>query len=143
MVDELRISGRVSIPLRELHFQASRSSGPGGQSVNTSDTKVELTFDLIKTEAMSPFLKERAIERLGKRVRDGVITIVSSEHRSQLMNKQAAQKRLQTLLADAISPPAPSRRPTKPSKSAQRKRVDEKTQRGQTKKLRRPPKNDD
>jgi ribosome-associated protein len=121
------------IPEHELSWRFSRSSGPGGQSVNTSDSRVELSFDLANTTALSPMLRERALERLAGRLVDGVLTITASEHRSQLRNREAAERRLAQLLREAIAPPPPRRRPTKPSKRAVQRRLDEKRQRGQIK----------
>jgi ribosome-associated protein len=127
------------VPEHELSWRFSRSSGPGGQSVNTTDSRVELSFDVANTTALSLMLRERALERLAGRLVDGVITIAASEHRSQLRNREAAERRLAQLLREAIAPPPPRRRPTKPSKRAVQRRLDEKRQRGQIKRGRQPP----
>jgi ribosome-associated protein len=128
----------VVIPEGELRWRFSRSSGPGGQSVNTTDSRVELSWDLGATSVLSPLQRERALERLSGRLVDGVLTIAASEHRSQLRNRTAAEARLATLLADAIAPPPRKRRPTRPSKGANDRRIAEKKRRGDIKRLRRP-----
>ncbi|MGQ0630658.1 MAG: alternative ribosome rescue aminoacyl-tRNA hydrolase ArfB [Sporichthyaceae bacterium] len=127
----------VTIPDSELRWRFSRSSGPGGQSVNTADSRVELVFDLARSTAFSPMLKTRALGRLGSRLVDGVLVIAASEERSQLRNRDAALARLAAILTEATAPPPPPRRPTRPSKGAVQRRLTEKTQRGQTKRLRR------
>src|SRR4051794_24547943 len=105
------IRGSVSLPEAELLWRFSRSGGPGGQHVNTSDTQVELGFDIAKTEALPPVWKERALERLAGRLVDGVVTVRSSEHRSQWRNRETAAVRLAALLAEATAPPPKPRRP--------------------------------
>jgi ribosome-associated protein len=135
--DGLRITPSVTVPSGELVWRFSRSSGPGGQSVNTADSRVELLFDLAATSALPEYLKERAMQRLASRLVDGVVTVTASEHRSQLQNRRAAATRLAALLADAIAPPARGRRPTRPSRAAVQARLDAKHRRGQIKRDRR------
>jgi ribosome-associated protein len=137
--DGLRVTPAVVVPRSELSWRFSRSSGPGGQSVNTADSRVELSFDLAATSALPEYLKARALQRLGSRLVDGVITVTASEHRSQLQNRRAAAARLAALLADAIAPPARPRRPTRPSRGSVERRLDAKRRRGQVKRDRRPP----
>jgi len=132
----LRIRSAV-IPEGELSWRFSRSSGPGGQGVNTTDSRVELSFDLAGTSVFGPTLKARALERLDGRLVDGIVTIAASEHRSQLQNRQAAEERLVALLLDATAPPPRKRRPTKPSKASTDRRIASKKKRGETKRLRR------
>jgi ribosome-associated protein len=139
MAESLVVSPRLSIPDAELSWRFSRSSGPGGQSVNTTDSRVELSFDVVRSPALGPTLRARALERLGDRLVDGVVTVAAEEHRSQLRNRQAARARLAELLRAATAPPAPPRRPTKPSKGARQRRLDSKRKHGDTKRLRRPP----
>jgi ribosome-associated protein len=136
---DLRIGPSVVIPAAELSWRFSRSSGPGGQGVNTTDSRAELSFDLANTSAIGPVRKARALERLSGRLVDGVLTVVASEHRSQLRNREAALARMAALLSEAIAPPPPPRRPTKPSRRAVRRRLEAKRQRGRTKSLRRRP----
>ena len=133
----LRVTRTVLIPERELRWRFSRSSGPGGQSVNTADSRVELSLDVARTSALGPVQRARAVERLRGRLVDGVLTVRSSAQRSQLQNREAARERLAAVLAKAIAPPPPARRPSKPSKSANERRIAEKKRRGQTKRLRR------
>jgi ribosome-associated protein len=135
----LSVSQSVSLPRAELIWRFSRSSGPGGQSVNTTDSRVELRFDLAATEALPPGLKERALQRLSGRLVDGVLVVTAAEHRSQLLNRRAAEARLVALLAAAIAPPAPGRRPTRPTRGSVQRRLETKKQRAQTKRLRRAP----
>ncbi|MBG0829845.1 aminoacyl-tRNA hydrolase [Planomonospora sp. ID67723] len=137
MPGPLQISGSVSIPEAELHWRFSRSSGPGGQGVNTTDSRVELSFDLAATEALPPLLKTRALERLASRLTGGVVTIAASEFRSQLRNREAAEMRLAQLLREAVAPPPKKRRPTKPSRGAIERRITAKKHRSDIKRLRR------
>ncbi len=128
--------GRYEIPDAELSWRFSRSSGPGGQGVNTTDSRVELTYDLGASEVFPEWLRHRASQRLGSRLVEGRLTVVSSEQRSQLRNREAALGRLGDLLTAATAPPPPSRRPTRPSRRAVERRITAKKQRGETKRLR-------
>jgi ribosome-associated protein len=128
----------VTIPADELAWRFSRSPGPGGQSVNTSDTRVELSYDLAASDALAPLLKERALRALAGRLVGGVITVTAAEYRSQLRNREAAAARLAELLTEATAPPPRPRRPTKPSRAAVERRLADKQRRAQTKRLRRP-----
>lgn len=127
----------VVVPQRELRWRFSRSSGPGGRSVNTTDSRVELSLDLTTTTALGPVLRARALERLADRLVDGVLTITASEERSQLRNREAARERLAEILAEAIAAPPPRRRPTRPSRGSVERRLADKRRRARTKKLRR------
>jgi ribosome-associated protein len=133
----LHVTRSVVIPEHELRWRFSRSSGPGGQSVNTTDSRVELSWDLARSTALGPVQRARAMERLGKRLVDGVITVSASAQRSQLQNRHAAQERLAALLRAAIAPPQRARRPTKPSRGATERRIAEKKRRSVTKTQRR------
>ena len=115
--------------MAELGWRFSRSSGPGGQNVNSTDTRVELLFNLATSAALPPVLKARALQRLATRLVDGALVIVASEHRSQWQNRVAAQRRLVTLLLEAIAPPAPQRRRTKPTRGSVERRLTAKKQR--------------
>lgn len=119
------------IPAAELVEQFSRSSGPGGQSVNTADSRVELRYDVRASAALSETQRARVLDRLGP-----VVSITASEHRSQHRNRVAARERLADRLRAALAPPPVTRVPTKPSRAAQRRRVDSKVRRGRTKALR-------
>jgi ribosome-associated protein len=137
MADVLPVTGTVAIPRAELSWRFSRSGGPGGQSVNTSDSRVELRFDLAATESLPEHLKARALSRLASRLVDGAIVVTASEHRSQLQNRRAAEARLVAVLAEAVAAPARPRRATRPSRSSVEARLTAKRHRGQTKRQRR------
>jgi ribosome-associated protein len=133
----LRVSRSISIPEGELRWRFSHSSGPGGQGVNTADSRVELSLDVANTTALGPIQRKRALERLSGRLVDGVLTVRASEHRSQYRNREEARDRLAALLAGAVAPPPPRRKPTKPSRAAVERRLADKRRRAQTKRLRR------
>jgi ribosome-associated protein len=105
--------------------------------VNTADSRVQLSLDLTTTTALGPIQRARALERLGNRLVDGVLTIAAQEERSQLRNREAAEERLKAALADALAPPPRARRPTKPSKRAVDRRIAAKKRRAKVKQLRR------
>ncbi|MEV6106089.1 alternative ribosome rescue aminoacyl-tRNA hydrolase ArfB [Streptomyces sp. NPDC051940] len=128
------IRGSVSLPEAELVWRFSRSSGPGGQHVNTSDSQVELRFDLAATRALPEVWRERALERLAGRLVDGgVIAVRASEHRSQWRNREAAAVKLAALLAEATAPPPKARRKTKIPRGINERRLRTKKQRSETK----------
>ena len=137
MPGPLRVTRSVEIPEKELRWRFSRSSGPGGQSVNTADSRVQLRFDVATTSALGPTQRTRALQRLADRLVDGVLTVTAQEERSQLRNREIARERLREILAAAIAPPPRKRRPTKPSKGAVERRIAAKKRRGRTKMLRR------
>ncbi len=128
-------SGLV-VPAAELVERFSRSPGPGGQSVNTSDTRVELVYDVGASTALTAAQRDRGLARLAGQLVDGTVVVVASEHRSQHRNRVAARERLAELLRGALAPPPPPRRPTRPTRGSQRRRLEAKKQRGQTKSLR-------
>jgi ribosome-associated protein len=129
----LRVSARLVVPEAELSWRFSRSSGPGGQGVNTTDSRAELSFDVLGSPSLSELLRARAVERLGPRLVEGVVTVAASEHRSQLQNREAAEQRLAELLREATSPPPPPRRPTRPTKGSKERRLEGKRQRSEVK----------
>jgi ribosome-associated protein len=135
----LRIDAGLTIPESELSWRFSRSSGPGGQGVNTADSRVELVWDLARSAVLSPVQRERLLQRLRGRLIDGMLTITASEHRAQLLNRNAARARLAAVVADALRPPPPSRRPTRPGRGAKERRLEAKKRRTEVKRLRRPP----
>jgi ribosome-associated protein len=137
MAGPLRVTRSIVVPARELRWRFSRSSGPGGQSVNTADSRVELSLDVATTTALGPVQRARALERLADRLVNGVLTIVASEHRSQLRNREAALERLADVLGAAVAPPPPRRRPTRAGRGAVERRLADKKRRGETKRLRR------
>ncbi|HEY3905305.1 MAG TPA: alternative ribosome rescue aminoacyl-tRNA hydrolase ArfB [Streptosporangiaceae bacterium] len=133
----------TTIPADELTWRFSRSPGPGGQSVNTADTRVELSYDLATSTALSEPLKRRALGVLGGRLTNGVLTVTASEYRSQLRNREAAAARMAELLTGATAPPPPPRRATKPTRGSVERRLAAKQRRAKTKKLRRSSASDD
>jgi ribosome-associated protein len=139
MADDLRVNSGLVIPAGELRERFSRSSGPGGQSVNTTDSRVELSFDIARspTLAARERERERALARLAARLADGVLTVAAEGERSQLMNREAARARLAALLREAIAPPPPPRVPTKPTRGSRERRLAGKRRRAETKRNRR------
>ncbi len=131
--DGLRIGRAVVVPERELAERFSRSSGPGGQGVNTADSRVELSYDVARSPSLPETTRARMLARLEGRLVDGVVTVAASEHRTQLANRRAARDRMATLLTEAAAPPPRQRRPTKPSRRAKQRRLDDKKRRSQTK----------
>ncbi|MDE0546565.1 alternative ribosome rescue aminoacyl-tRNA hydrolase ArfB [Microbacterium sp. C7(2022)] len=135
----LQITPGVLIPEAELSWRFSRSSGPGGQGVNTSDSRVELSWDVARSATLSPPQRERLRAFLGDRLIDGVLTVAASEHRAQLQNRDAARARLAALIAAGLRPPPTARRATKPTRGSKERRVTAKKQRGDVKRLRQRP----
>ncbi|MGH3547762.1 MAG: alternative ribosome rescue aminoacyl-tRNA hydrolase ArfB [Pseudonocardiaceae bacterium] len=125
------------IPEAELGWRFSRSSGPGGQGVNTTDSRVELIFDVAASTALTEQQRARVLQRLSNRLVDGVLTVVASEYRSQLRNREAARARLDAMLRAALAPDPPTRRPTRPSRAARERRLADKRRRMLIKRLRR------
>ncbi len=134
MPGPLQVTSRIVVPEAELGWRFSRSSGPGGQGVNTTDSRAELSFDVARSKALSEHLRARALERLGDRLVDGVLTVAASEHRSQMQNREAAEHRLVALLREAVAPPPPTRRATRPTRGSKERRLEGKRQRAQVKK---------
>jgi len=143
MTGPLRVTRSVVIPERELGWRFSRSSGPGGQSVNTADSRVELSLDVARSTALGPVQRARVLERLSRRLVDGVLTVKASEHRSQLRNREAALERMAKTLAAALAPPPPRRRPTRPTRGAVERRLADKKRRARTKFRRSEPRNEE
>jgi ribosome-associated protein len=137
MPDDLRVNGWLLIPGSELHERFSRSSGPGGQSVNTADSRVELSFDVGRSAALPGWAQARALERLAGRLTGGVLTIAASEQRSQLANRQAARARLAAVLRDAVAPPQRPRIPTRPTRASVERRLEAKRRQAKLKRTRR------
>jgi ribosome-associated protein len=133
MAEDLTVTRTLVLPAAELRERFSRSSGPGGQGVNTADSRVELSFDLASSSSVPEWLRSRMTERLANRLVDGVLTVAASEHRAQLQNRQAARDRLARLLRDAAAAPPPVRRPTKPSRGSKERRIAQKKRRSVTK----------
>ncbi|MEV0676714.1 alternative ribosome rescue aminoacyl-tRNA hydrolase ArfB [Actinosynnema sp. NPDC050436] len=137
MAEDLIVTRTLVVPAAELSERFSRSSGPGGQGVNTADSRVELSFDLGASAAVPDWLRRRMLGRLGTRLVAGVLTVAASEHRAQLQNRAAARERMARLLREAAAAPPPVRRATKPTRGSQERRIAEKKRRAQTKQGRR------
>ena len=136
VAEVVRNTPQVAIPVGPLEFRATRASGPGGQGVNTTDSRVELRFDLTNSPSLTPEAKERALRRLGPRLDShGVLRVVAQAQRSQLANRRAAVERFAELMAAALATARP-RYPTRPTRAASARRVDAKRRRSATKRLR-------
>jgi ribosome-associated protein len=133
---DLPVTGSLVVPAAALAWRFSRSSGPGGQGVNTADSRVELSVPPLDLPGLSDAQRARLAERLGSRLVDGVLTVAASEHRQQLRNRQAARERLAAVLRAALAPPAPARRRTKPTRGSQERRIAAKKRRGELKRRR-------
>ncbi|MFY7066727.1 alternative ribosome rescue aminoacyl-tRNA hydrolase ArfB [Nocardiopsis changdeensis] len=136
------VVGPVTVPADALAWRFSRSSGPGGQHVNTSDTRVSLSLDVAGCAALGRTRRERALERLAGRLVDGVLTVSVQTHRSQARNRAEARERMAALLAEAIAPPPRERRATRPGRAARQRRLDAKKRRGDIKRSRSRPTSD-
>ncbi|MEO7070378.1 MAG: alternative ribosome rescue aminoacyl-tRNA hydrolase ArfB [Nostocoides sp.] len=123
----------LTITNAELAERFSKSPGPGGQSVNTTDSRVEVALDVVNSVAFSDTQRLRIVAVLGERLVDGRLVVTAYEHRSQHRNRAAARERMAALLRDAMAPPPPPRRATKPTRGSQERRLSTKKQRGQTK----------
>lgn len=133
MTDDLAVTRTFVVPGADLTERFSRSSGPGGQGVNTASSRVELLYDVARASSVPEPLRERLLERLGPRLVDGVLTVTASEHRQQLANRSAARVRMAALLRDAAAPPGPRRRPTRATRGSKERRLAGKKQRGEIK----------
>ncbi len=131
----------LRVPAGELLEQFSHASGPGGQGVNTTDSRVQLSLDLATTTALNEAQRERALDRLAGKLTGTVLTISAAEHRSQRRNRTAARQRLAALLREALIPKT-TRKPTRPTRGSQRRRIEAKRQRAETKRHRRRPDRD-
>jgi len=136
---DLEVSDALTIPSSELRWRFSRASGPGGQHVNTSDSRAEVTWDVVGSAALSDSQRAIMLSRLDKRLVGGTISVIASERRSQLRNRESALERLADILRTALLPEAAPRRPTKPTRGSERRRLVAKVQRSATKQQRRRP----
>ncbi|MHA3722723.1 alternative ribosome rescue aminoacyl-tRNA hydrolase ArfB [Leucobacter sp. HY1910] len=136
---DLTVSRALTIPAGELGWRFSRSSGPGGQHVNTSDSRVELTWSVAGSAVLTGGQRQRLLEKLAPRLVAGAITVAASAERSQLRNREIALEKLAALVREALAPDAPTRRATKPTRGSKRRHLAAKTRRSETKKLRQRP----
>ena len=137
MDTDLVVTDRVRIAAAELRWRFSRSSGPGGQGVNTTDSRVELLWDAAASASLPEHLRARALERLRERGVDGEVRVVASQFRSQRRNRDAARARLAALVREAVAPPPAPRRPRTPSRASRQRRLEGKRRRSETKRMRR------
>lgn len=136
---DLEVTPALTIRAAELGWRFSRSSGPGGQHVNTSDSRVQLTWDISRSEALTDDQRTRLLDRLARRLVDGSVTVTASQERSQLRNRELALAALAALVRDALAPPGPRRRATRPTRGSARRHLAAKQQRSETKQQRRRP----
>ena len=137
MTGPLRVNGSLLIPEAELQWRFSRSSGPGGQGVNTTDSRVQLRWDVATSSALTEDQRSRLLPRLAGRLINGSLQISASEQRSQLQNRDAAERRLVEIVAAALAPPPRARRATRPTRGSQERRIAGKKRRSDVKRLRR------
>lgn len=135
----LDVSPGLVIPASELQWRFSRSSGPGGQHVNTSDSRVQLSWNAVESEALSEEQRARLLQRLLRRLVAGAITVTVSQQRSQLRNREIALETLADVIRTALAPPAAVRRPTRPTRGSARRNLAAKQHRSATKQQRRRP----
>ncbi len=132
----LHVSDALLVPAEELGWRFSRSSGPGGQGVNTTDSRVELRWvpgDSAAVARLSEHLRARLLGRLAPDLVAGAVVVTASEYRAQLRNREAARRRLAQLLREALAPPPPRRRATRPTRGSVERRLSAKKQRARTK----------
>lgn len=135
----LRLTGGVRVPLSELEFRVARSGGPGGQSVNTTDSKVELRWNVARSSALTEEQRARLMDRLETRLtNEAVLILQGSEHRSQQRNREAVLARFRSIVGEALRPPR-IRRATRPTRASNERRLEAKRHRKQRKQLRQPP----
>ncbi len=133
MADDLIINARVTIPAAELEFTATRASGPGGQHVNTADTRVQLRWNVASSAALGEVQRQRVLAQLASRLTtEGDLILACDTHRSQRRNRDEVAQRLAALVRQALVPPRP-RRPTKPTLASKQRRLEQKKRRGDTK----------
>ena len=142
MTRGISIGGAFTIPDGELEESFDTSGGPGGQHANRSNTRVELSFDLERSQSVPDDLRERMLSLLGGKVVDGVVSVTADDSRSQWRNRVNARRRLGELLEEAMKPPR-TRIPTKPSRRAKKRRVEQKRHRSEIKRLRKSPRRDE
>ena len=135
-MQDLVVNERLTIPSRDLRWRFSRSSGPGGQGVNTTDSRVELVLDVANCSCLGPFRRARLLEHFEARLVDGCLRVVVAEERSQWQNRQKALHRMAELLREALKSPPPARKATRPGRGAVKRRLASKKQRGDLKRQR-------
>jgi ribosome-associated protein len=135
----IRLGHGVSVPEAELHLRAVKAGGPGGQGVNTTDSKVELRWNVATSGALTDAQRTRLLDRLGSRLTaEGELILRAAEHRSQHRNREAVEARFQSIVGEALQPPKQRRR-TRPTRASKERRLQAKAQRSELKRLRKPP----
>lgn len=130
----LVINDKVQVPLSELVYTASRSSGPGGQHVNTTDSRIQVRWNVLETAALTETERARVRNKLASRLTEsGDLILASDTHRSQRRNREEVTERLAAMLREALIPPKP-RKKTKPTRASRERRLDEKRKKSRTKK---------
>ena len=133
---DLTINPHLVIPYNEMKWRFSRSSGPGGRGVNTTDSRVELVFDIKRSSVIDPFHKQLLLQKYANRCINGCLNIVVQEERSQYQNRQLALARLAYLLREGLKPLPKPRKATKPTRASQKRRINAKKHRGALKQKR-------
>ena len=133
----LQVTPLLTVPVAAMTWNFSRSSGPGGQGVNTADSRVELSVHLPSLTLWPEQVLSTALHRLAGRLNDGSLTVTASEYRQQIRNREAARARMAALLRAAVAPAGPVRRPTRPTAGSRRRRLDAKRRRSEIKQGRR------
>jgi len=139
---DLEVTPALSIPDSELRWKFSRSSGPGGQHVNTSDSRVQLTWSVAESGVLSDEQRDLLLTKLGRRLVAGAVTVTVSAQRSQLRNRETALETLASLVREALAPPGPLRRATRPTRGSARRHLAAKKRRSETKQQRQRPTGD-
>ena len=132
----LTVNSKLEIPVNEIQWRFSRSSGAGGQNVNKTDSRVEIVFNVFESKILTPYQKHRISIQAEIKLINGCICIAVQDKRTQYQNRQLALSRLASILRELLKPPPKKRRETKPTRSSQRKRVESKKKRGELKKSR-------
>ncbi len=132
----LTVNSKLEIPVNEIQWRFSRSSGAGGQNVNKTDSRVEIVFNVFESKTLTPYQKHRISIQAENKLINGCICIAVQDKRTQYQNRQLALSRLASILRELLKPPSKKRRETKPTRSSQRKRVESKKKRGELKKSR-------
>ena len=133
---DLIITSRLVIPSRELKWRFSRSSGPGGQNVNKTNTRVEIIFNIEESKVLNDYQKKVLMKKLKTKLVNNCICIAVQEERNQLLNRQIAIKRISSVIRNSLKNSSKIRKATKPSKASQNRRLDSKKKRGELKKNR-------
>ena len=133
---DLIITSRLVIPSRELKWRFSRSSGPGGQKVNKTNTRVEIIFNIDESKVLNDYQKKVLTKKLKTKLVNNCICLAVQEERNQLLNRQIAIKRISSVIRNSLKNSSKIRKATKPSKASQNRRLDSKKKRGELKKNR-------